>query len=121
VSGPVKRATRVAGRLRAELSAALRGLSDPRVQGVLVTRAELTDDLQSAKVFVRRELGAPSVEERRALVKGLEAASNRLRREIARALALRYAPTIRFYYDDAPDAVTRVEEILREIKDDEKR
>jgi ribosome-binding factor A len=112
----VKRATKVAGRLREELVAALRGLSDPRTAGVLVTRVEVSDDLQNAKVYVRRELGAATDEERRPILKGLEAASGRLRREVAHALALRYAPTFRFYYDEAPDALDRVEEILREIK-----
>jgi ribosome-binding factor A len=57
VTGPVKRATKVAGRLREAMVAALRELSDPRTQGVLVTRVEVTDDLQSAKIYVRRELG----------------------------------------------------------------
>ena len=65
--GPVKRATRVAGRLREELAAALRALSDPRVQGVLVSRIEITDDLQTARVYVRRELGADDAEARVAL------------------------------------------------------
>jgi ribosome-binding factor A len=116
VSG-VKRATRVAGRVQEELSAAVRGLSDPRVAGVLVSRAEVTDDLQSAKVYVRRDLGGGPAEQK-ALLKGLEAASGRLRRELAQALKLRYAPTLRFYYDEAPDAVQRIEELLREVKRD---
>lgn len=114
--GPVKRATRVAGRLREELAAALRGLSDPRVQHVLVSRIEVTDDLQTARVYVRRELGADDEAAREALLKGLHAAGRRLRHEVARALALRYSPMLRFFYDDAPDAMNRVEDILREIK-----
>ena len=111
----VKRATRVAGRLQEELSAALRGLEDPRVHGVLVSRVELTDDLQLAKVYVRREQGGepPAV---KAALKGLEAASGRLRHVTALAMGLRYAPTFRFYYDEAPDAQLRVEELLREVK-----
>lgn len=118
-SGAVKRSARVAERLREELSTLLRDLRDPRVQGALVSRVEVTDDLQSAKVFVRRELGAPGEGDARELVKGLTAASGRLRREVAQLLALRYAPTLRFFYDDAPDAMTRVEELLREIKRDD--
>ena len=118
MSGAVKRSARVAERLREELSTLVRDLRDPRVEGALVSRVEMTDDLQSAKVFVRRELGSQGEGDTRALVKGLTAASGRLRREVARLLALRYAPTLRFFYDDAPDAMTRVEEILREIKRD---
>jgi ribosome-binding factor A len=111
----VKRATRVGERLREELSAALRDLRDPRLAGVLVTRVEVTDDLQAARVYVRRELGGDP-----AAVKGalgaLDRANRRLRRAAAQALGLRYAPTLRFFYDEAPDAVARIEELLREVK-----
>jgi len=81
VSGAVKRSSRVSERLREELSTMLRGLDDPRVLGALVTRVEMPDDLQSAKVFVRRGLGAGDERERR-------------------------------------EAVSRVEELLQEIKKD---
>jgi ribosome-binding factor A len=115
MSGTVKRATRVAERLHEELAGLLRGLRDPRIEGVLVSRAEVTDDLQSAKVYVRHELGADDPALRRALLKGMEAASGRLRREIGRTMGLRVVPTLRFYYDEGPDATQRVEELLREI------
>jgi len=105
--------------MRAELSTVLRTMRDPRIEGALVSRAELTDDLQTAKIYVRRELGANDENARRELLKGLSAASGRLRRDVSHALGLRYSPTLRFFYDDAPDAVVRVEEILQEIKKDE--
>ncbi|NUQ75796.1 MAG: 30S ribosome-binding factor RbfA [Polyangiaceae bacterium] len=119
MSGAVKRSSRVSERLREELSALLRGLNDPRVVGALVTRVEMPDDLQSAKVFVRRELGPGDEKDRRDLIKGLQAASGKLRREAGQALGLRYSPELRFFYDDAQEAVTRVEELLQEIKRDE--
>ena len=111
----VKRAERVAGRIQEELSAALRALEDPRVRGVLVSRVELTDDLQLAKVYVRREQGGDPAAVK-ATLKGLETASGRLRHTTAQAMGLRYAPTFRFYYDEAPDAQNRIEELLREVK-----
>jgi ribosome-binding factor A len=116
MSGGVKRAARVAERMREEMAAALMQLRDPRIVGALVSRVELTDDLQTAKVYVRRELGASDEDARRELLRGLGAASGKLRRDVSHALGLRYAPTLRFFYDDAPDAVIRVEEILQEIK-----
>jgi ribosome-binding factor A len=119
MSTGVKRSARVAERLREELSAKLRDMRDPRLTGVLISRVEVTDDLQSAKVFVRRELGAADPGVQKQMLKGLQAASGRLRRDVAGALSLRYAPTLRFFYDDAPDAVDRVEELLREIHRDE--
>jgi ribosome-binding factor A len=119
MSGGVKRSARVAERLREEMAALIRNLRDPRVAGALVSRVEVTDDLQSAKVYVRRELGSGDEQDQRELVKGLSAASGKLRRDVAQALALRYAPTLRFFYDDAQDAMTRVEDLLREIKQGE--
>lgn len=116
MSGGVKRAARVAERMREEMAGALRELRDPRIAGVFVSRVELTDDLQTARIYVRRELGTDSEDARREMLRGLGAAAGRLRRDVSHALGLRYAPTLRFFYDDGQDAVTRVEEILREIK-----
>jgi ribosome-binding factor A len=116
--GGVKRAVRVAGRLQQELARIVRDLHDPRVLGCLVSRVELTDDLQLAKVYVRHELGASG--DVRALLKGLESATGKLRKDAAEALDLRYAPNLRFYYDEAQDAAQRIEELLQEVKRDEK-
>jgi ribosome-binding factor A len=112
----VKRATRVAERLREELSSVVRELGDPRILGVMISRVELTDDLQSARVYVRHATSSAGPEVK-ALLRGLEAASGKLRKDAAHALKLRYAPALRFYYDEAPDAVNRIEELLREVKD----
>lgn len=117
MSGTVKRATRVAERLREDLANLMRGLRDPRLDGVLVSRVEITDDLQSAKVFVRHEIGAEDEQMRRNILKGMQAASGRLRRDIGRTMGLRVVPALRFFYDEGPDAQRRIEELLREIKD----
>ncbi len=116
----VKRATRVGERVRDELAAAVAQLEDPRITGAIVSRVEVTDDLQLARVFVRREAGADDARARKALIAGFTAAASRLRRQIARAVGLRYAPDLRFMYDEAPDAVNRVEELLREVRADRK-
>jgi ribosome-binding factor A len=112
----VKRATRVAGRMQEELSAALRGLGDPRLEGVLISRVEVTDDLQSARVYVRREQGGDDEKAVKASLKALGAAAGRLRRTAGQALGLRYMPELRFFYDASLDAMTRIEELLREVK-----
>jgi len=116
-----KRVGRVAEAVRDELAVELRGLHDPRVLGALVTRVEVDVDLQRAKVFVRHELGLDDMKARREMLKGLEAASGRLRRELARKLTLRAMPSLHFLYDEAPDQQRRIEEVLKEIKDDDAR
>lgn len=110
-----KRADRVGERMREELAIALRALSDPRLVGVLVTRVELSDDLGNARVYFRRELGGDAAAVNASL-KGLMAASGKLRHAAAQAMGLRYTPTLKFFYDEAPDAVSRIEELLREVK-----
>jgi ribosome-binding factor A len=115
-----KRSVRVAERLREELSSQLRELRDPRLEGAIVSRVEVTDDLQLARVHVRRLVAQDpaagvDAKEKKALLAGFEAASKRLRREVAERMGLRYAPNLRFHYDDAPDAVNRIEELLREV------
>jgi ribosome-binding factor A len=112
----VKRATRVAGRMAEELSAALRSLDDPRLEGVLISRVEVTDDLQQARVYVRRALGGHDEKAVKATLKALGAAAGRLRRIAGQALALRYLPELRFFYDTSLDQVSRIEELLQEVK-----
>lgn len=111
----VKRATRVASRIQEELARQIGNLRDPRIEGAIVSRVELTDDLQLARVYVR-SLAPIDEPARRSMVKGFEAASARLRREVTKAVALRYSPSLRFYFDEGTDAVARVEELLHEIK-----
>jgi ribosome-binding factor A len=102
--------------MQEELAVALRDMRDPRLEGVLISRVELTDDLQTARVYVRRELGGDPAAVK-ATVKALGAASGRLRRIAGTALDLRYMPELRFFYDDSLDAVSRIEALLREVKD----
>jgi len=83
-----------------------------------VSRVEVTDDLQLARVYVRRSEGSGDARDQKKLLGGFSAASPRLRRDIARAVGLRYAPDLRFYYDDAPDTVKRIEELLQEVERD---
>jgi ribosome-binding factor A len=115
----VKRATRVAGRMREELAVAMRELGDPRIQGVLITRVEFTDDLQTARVYVRRALGGDDQAALKASLKALGAAAGRLRRVVAKTLAMRYTPELRFFYDDSLDKTNRIEELLREVRRDD--
>jgi len=117
----VPRRLRVEGELSQALAVALRQLRDPRVSAVNVTRVQMTDDLQYARIFVRRG-GVVEQEAARAeagrdeLMQGLKAATNRLRRLVGAQLALRYAPELRFTYDTGVDAAARVDELLDEIE-----
>lgn len=116
------RAVRVAQRMQEELGSILPRLRDPRVTGVTVTRIQLSDDLSFARVFVRVGLVAEKPDEagKKTFLKGLEAATPRVRREVAELLNLQKAPELRFVYDEGMEHANRVEEILREIDHEKK-
>jgi ribosome-binding factor A len=110
------RAKRVAEGVRKEIATLLSsGVKDPRAAGAVVTRVEVTDDIRSARVYVRLLAGAEDEARRRELVSALRRAAGMMRREVAQRLRLRFAPELRFFYDEGVDATTRIEELLNEI------
>jgi ribosome-binding factor A len=115
----VKRSVRVAERVREEIARALvRDLGDPRLSNAVITRVEMPDDLQLARVLVRLAVGNDDAAARKRLLAGLAAASGLLRKRVGKNVGLRRAPELRFQYDDGQDASARVEELLREIQGD---
>ncbi|HWL87270.1 MAG TPA: 30S ribosome-binding factor RbfA [Polyangiaceae bacterium] len=114
MAAEVKRATRVAEGIRAELATLLgRRIRDPRVAGVIVSRVIVTDDLRSAKIYVRLLDGDTAREKE--LLTGLKSAQGMLRSAITKALSLRFAPELRFFYDESIEKRARVDELLHEI------
>lgn len=117
--GEIKRASRVAEGLRQELSMLVsQTLRDPRARGAVISRVEMTDDLREARVYVRALEGAEDDAKKKELVTGLASAAGVLRREATRALKLRVAPELKFFYDEGDDQRTRVESLLMEIEHD---
>ena len=90
---------RINEEIQRELSDLLRNLKDPRVQNTMIsiTRVETTPDLRYAKVYVSF-LEADKAND---ALKGLKSASGYLRRELGRALQLRYTPELVWELDDS--------------------
>ena len=90
---------RINEEIQKEVASLIRNLKDPRVQDTMisVTRVEATPDLRYAKVYVS------FLQEDRAedALKGLKSASGYLRRELGRALQLRYTPELVWEKDDS--------------------
>jgi ribosome-binding factor A len=109
----VKRSSRVAERIREELAWLLtREVRDPGASGAIVSRVEMTDDLKTVRVYVRT-LEGKGVDD---VLAALKRAQSMLRRQVTTRVGLRFAPEFRFFYDDRLDAVTRIEELLEEVK-----
>lgn len=116
----VKRALRVSARLAKELALILsQTVRDPRVSGATITRVTMTDDLRSARVFVRLLDGGDDMGRREQALQGLGRASGLLRTESARRMGLRHAPELTFAYDEGQDRVARIEQLLDEVKAEE--
>ena len=90
---------RINEEIQKELSSLIRNLKDPRVQDTMIsiTHVETTPDLRYAKVYVS------FLQEERAkdALKGLKSAGGYLRRELGRALQLRYTPELTWALDDS--------------------
>jgi ribosome-binding factor A len=84
-------------------------LKDPRLGFVTVTRVEITNDLQSAKVFVSiigdRHVARQSME-------ALEHAKGFLRGELGHAVALRHTPAISFVEDRTTERAIALSKVL---------
>jgi ribosome-binding factor A len=93
-----------------------REVDDPRLSAVVITTVEVTDDLMSARIGVRLLVGDEDPKVRAVVMKSLAKGAGRLRRLIAPRLELRRSPELRFHYDAGHDASRRVEELLSEIK-----
>src|SRR5213592_3726256 len=69
---------------------------DPRVKGVTVTRAEVSGDLQHAKVYVSI-MGTPK--EQKLCLNGLEHAAGFIQSKLAARMQTRFTPVVRFVLD----------------------
>jgi ribosome-binding factor A len=71
-------------------------LRDPRVKMVTVTRAEVSGDLQHAKVYVS-VMGTPA--EQKLTMRGLSHAAGFIQSKLARRLQTRFTPVLQFVLD----------------------
>ena len=110
---PSNRIGRINEEIQRELAALIRTVKDPRVHGLVsITAVDTTPDLRYAKIYVS-VLDKSDVKE---IVKGLKSAGGYLRRELGRALQLRYTPELQFIADDSIQHGAHILEILRQVE-----
>lgn len=88
-------------------------LNDPRVRNVTVTRAEISPDLQHAKVYVSI-MGTPK--EQNLVLHGLKQATGFVQRKIGERLQIRYTPTVQFVIDKGVKNSLEVTRLLNEAR-----
>jgi len=86
-------------------------IKDPRVKGVTVTRAEVSADLQHAKVYV----SIMGTEKEQSLsMHGLKSAAGFVQTKVADRLTTRYVPHITFVLDEGVKKSIEIARLIRE-------
>jgi ribosome-binding factor A len=112
-----RRLNRIGGAIKEEISRLLlREIKDPRIGFVTITRVHVSKDLRSVKVYFS-VLGDQSV--RADSLTGLNSAKGFVRRELGRRLRLRYVPDIVFSFDPSLEHMSRLAELIHEIHEGE--
>lgn len=108
------RTDRVSEELKKELAALIPTLKDPRISGMCsVISATITKDFKYAKVYIS-VMG--NDKEKTDTIKGLNSASGFVRKEIGRALRLRYTPEITFELDSSIEYGAHISKLLSDIE-----
>jgi ribosome-binding factor A len=107
-----RRTDRVNALLRQELSDLLReDIRDPRVSGIVsITHVDVSPDLAKARAYVS-VLG--SDEERDATMSALESARPFVRRELGRRLRMRQTPDVTFVSDRGIEQAQELTDLMR--------
>lgn len=108
-----KRSKRVADAIQMELSLFfLQKVRDQKLSDVNISRVEVTDDLNSARIFYTVTGGEKARAQASAALKN---ATGFVRSHLAKVLNLRYTPSLMFTYDDQAEKVREMEILLDSI------
>ena len=103
---PSHRMGRTTEDIRRELTAILREVKDPRVQGMIsIVRVEVTNDLSYCTVYISSMEG---MEQAKTAVKG---------RELASSLHLRHVPELIFKATDSIEYGAHISKILHDLEE----
>ncbi len=91
---------------------------DPGIGFITLTRVKVSPDLQVARVYYT-SLGDPKA--RRETEKALSRATPFFRRQVGSRLQLRRVPELQFQFDESIEHQDRIEQILRDLHEEEAR
>jgi len=108
-----KRSEKVADLIQKEISQMLvKSIKDPRIGFVTITRVSVSEDCRFAKIYFSV---VGTLEERERSIKGLESAKGYVRKELGRRIRLRYTPDIVFQFDPSIEYAIHMEELIQSI------
>ena len=118
----IKRIKRIESELKKEISMMITSdIKDPRIAPITsITEIDLTDDLQSAKIYVS-VLGTDK--EKEDTIEGLKNSIGYIKRELGKRLNLRHIPELRILLDEHIENAMRMEKLISDVikKDEEAR
>jgi len=111
-----KRSEKVADLIQKEISQMLvKTIKDPRIGFVTITRVTVSEDFRFAKVYFSV---AGTLAERERSMKGLDSAKGYVRRELGRRIRLRHTPEIMFQFDPSIEYAIHMEELIQSIHEE---
>ncbi len=116
------RSRRIEEQIQRTLSEAIRSqLRDPRVAGIVLTEVRVTRDLSVARISygVLGPESGDTPEVRAGVQAGLQSAAGFLRSRLARTLATRTVPELRFSYDEAGARGRALEQLIDTAVDED--
>lgn len=112
------RSERLKELFREEIAAALRGVKDPGLAGLLtITDVELSNDGKTLMVYWS-VIG--SAHERQSTADALERAAPYLRQVMRKRLHLKLIPKVAFVFDDTPARAARIDKLFLQIEEEDK-
>lgn len=113
-----KRVNRIAEEIRKTVSELLtRGLKDPRINSMTtVTKVDVTGDLRYANIYIS-VLG--DVSEKKETLEGLESAKGFIRNQIGHNIDLRYIPEPVFHLDESIEQGIYMSKLIEKVKEED--
>lgn len=114
---PFARADRISMKIQTTLSELMRKkINDPRLEMVTITGVKMTQDLRDAYIYFTVASGEKAQKD---AMYGFRTASGFIRKSLAGKLGLKYMPKLRFIHDQSFDYGSRMDTILKSLKEDE--
>ncbi len=110
------RIRRVNELLREVIAEEVARLKDPGLGFVTITGVDTAPDLRSARVYYS-VLGDEA--EQQGTREALERSAPHIRHEVGRQVRLKYLPELRFETDEAIDRGMRMEQLLRDLREEQ--
>ena len=116
-----KRQKQVAGLIQEEINNIFQRMGLNMIDGgmVSVSSVKITPDLLEARIY----LSLFQVKDRKEVMKKIEDRAWEIKKELASRVRtqLRSIPVLKFFHDDTLDHVFRMEELFKQIKEDEEK